>query len=70
VRCEFCRKKEPHFSSVRSVIDGGRARGPCSFGGYENCLRSTAANYERAEKFNSRSQVQNLKSQKELISEN
>src|SRR6185369_1972482 len=30
---QFCRKKEPHFSSLRSVMNGGRAGGPCSFGG-------------------------------------
>ena len=31
---EFCRKKEPHFSSSAVRFNGGRARGPCSFGGY------------------------------------
>jgi hypothetical protein len=29
----FGRKKEPHFH-VRVRFDGGRARGPCSFGGF------------------------------------
>ena len=33
LRANFCRKKEPHFSSLRSVVNGGRAGGPCSFGG-------------------------------------
>jgi hypothetical protein len=32
---EFCRKKEPHCSTVRSVGNGGRYRGACSFGGYK-----------------------------------
>src|SRR5215216_3545903 len=38
----FCRKKEPHFSRYAPPSeDGGRARGPCSFGGFLFSLRST-----------------------------
>ena len=37
LRRVFSRKKEPHYQRVRVRFDGGRARGPCSFGGYFAC---------------------------------
>ena len=41
ITCEFCRKKEPHFSSVRSVSTVDAPEGRVASVAM-NCLRSTS----------------------------
>ncbi len=47
IRPIFGRKKEPHFSSVRSVLTVDAPEGRVASVAIKNCLRSTALNYER-----------------------
>src|SRR5688572_1820152 len=55
--CSFNEKKEPHFSRSAVRFNGGRAGGPCSFGGIDTACDLLLTNYERSVNLNPRSQI-------------